>query len=584
MAVAKHLQVVLLAVSILLFGASRAFAQAPLEPPQMPARTTFYLIWRGAPSSDARKTNSLFSLWDDPDFAALRSGIVEGMISVSNRDKSKQALTREELEQYSTLLDNPFVLGYLSEPESRRTAKSAASTAKEHPWNGLFFVYDRTGKEALLAKAILRLRSQEKEIPQITQVSVGDVQVLKVQRKSEVTYWAETGKFAISANDRSVFEEILSRATGKSSESSSLAQSPAYQEARPLLNSGLLEFFLRVPDLKEFAGDSNVSGMRLKPALDSLKLESVHSIAAHISMEGAKTRLQGAILGDASTGTLFDIWAEGQQSPASLALLPADAVFYNEAQFNLPGIYDTVKRAVRSTLPQGQQGSADMLETMAQTRLGMPVTDALALPTGEFASLQTSPALDPALQVFILGIRRKPETLKLLHTVLAERISSEHSEGNTTSLKISLQSGGQNSGVAQWNFYYLAVTPDLLLGAKRSETLRDFLAQHGNAAGDGAGSIPAFQTARAQFPEKLNGFSFFDLQKLDWEALKARWLQEGKAALEKMKPAGGNGNAVGKIPAWLENADPAVFHRHLHSVIGASWKDAQGLHFDHWLE
>src|SRR5207253_10416586 len=57
-----------------------ARAQAPLEPAQMSPRTLFYLIWRGVPSPDARKANALLALWDDADFAPVRSAMVAGML------------------------------------------------------------------------------------------------------------------------------------------------------------------------------------------------------------------------------------------------------------------------------------------------------------------------------------------------------------------------------------------------------------------------------------------------------------------------------------------------------------------------
>ena len=74
---------------------------------------------------------------------------------------------------------------------------------------------------------------------------------LKIERKDSVTYWTERGKYAVSSGDLGVFEEILARLDGKAA-SSSLAQTAAYQEAEPLLRGGLLEFFLRVPQLKDF--------------------------------------------------------------------------------------------------------------------------------------------------------------------------------------------------------------------------------------------------------------------------------------------------------------------------------------------
>ncbi len=64
-----------------------ARAQAPLEPAQMSPRTMFYLVWRGVPSSDVRKANSLFALWDDADFAPVRSAMAAGMLG-SSEEKS----------------------------------------------------------------------------------------------------------------------------------------------------------------------------------------------------------------------------------------------------------------------------------------------------------------------------------------------------------------------------------------------------------------------------------------------------------------------------------------------------------------
>src|SRR5438876_8429478 len=61
-------------------------------------------------------------------------------------------------------------------------------------WSGFYFVYDRTGKEALLTKAILRLRAQDKEPPRITAVTLAGIPVVKVESKTDTSYWAETGQ------------------------------------------------------------------------------------------------------------------------------------------------------------------------------------------------------------------------------------------------------------------------------------------------------------------------------------------------------------------------------------------------------
>jgi hypothetical protein len=571
-------------VSSLLFS-GRAAAQAPLEPAQMPSRTLLYIVWRGTPAADARKTNSLLALWDDPDFAPVRSAMFENMMSATDKDASKQKLTREEVEKYSALLDNALVLGYIAKPEAKMTASAVPPKTSDHPWNGLFLVYDRTGKEKLLSEAVLRMRAQEKEVPKLSQITVAGVPVLKVERPTGTTYWVEHGKYAASANERSVLEEILARLEGKAPVGASLAQSPAYQEAQPLLGGSLLEFFGRMPNLKTLVPDSNPTGVQIAPVLDAMKLDAVHSFCGRVILEGAKTRVQAALLGDTATGTLFDLWGAGQQSPVSLSLLPPNAISYSETQFNLPGFYEMLKHAVTAALPPGQQGTIAMMEGLGQNRLGMPISDALGLLSGDFASMQTSPALDPQKAVYVLGIRKKPETLKLIRTIFSDQVGSERNEGDVTYLKISLGGGQGSAGVVQYNFYHLAVTPDFLIGAGRAETLHEFLAARSQtSAATNLAAKAQFQAARAGYPEKLDGINYFDFQKVDWQALKNRWVEEAKKAAEKQSAAGSPKAATTKVPNLLSDANPQVFPRHLHFMAGASWKDAKGIHFDQRLE
>jgi hypothetical protein len=555
-------------------------AQAPLEPAQMPSRTSFYLIWRGTPAGDVRKTNALFALWDDPDFALVRAAMFENMTSAAEKDASKPGLTREEAEQYSSLLENAFVIGYLSKPEAKMTASAAPPKPAAHPYNGLFFVYDRTGKEALLSKAVLRTRGQEKDLPQISQITIAGVPALKVDRKESTTYWVEHGRYAASASERSVLEEILARLERQGSDSSSLAQSPAYKEAQSQLGGGFIEFFAGVPSLKGLAPDS-ASGFKLAPVLNALKLEALHSFSGRVILEGAKTRFQGAIIGDTAPGALFDFWTDGLSSPTSLSLLQPDAISYSETQFDLPMLYDILKRAVAAAMPPGQQNTTAMFEAMAQSRLGMPLSDALALPSGEFASMQLSPSLDPQKAVYVLGIRKKPETLKLLRSIFGDQITSERTEGNATFLKISLRGNQGSKGVAQWDFYHLAITPDFIVGATRNETVRDLLAARSTS---NTISAAQFQAARASYPERIIGLNYFDFQKIDWPALKTRWIEQAKKVSETQSATPQQKATSAKVPSLLTDANPQVFPKHLHFMAGASWKDAQGIHFDQWLE
>ena len=347
----------------------------------------------------------------------------------------------------------------------------------------------------------------------------------------------------------------------------------------------MLEFFLRIPDLENLATDSKAGNFQVRPLLDAARLDAVHSLSGHITFEGAKTHVQAAILGDAAPGTPFDIWATGQSSPASLSFVPVDAVSYTSGQLNFPGIYDTVKRVARAAFPQVQQGNADLLDTLAQTRLGMPVADALGLLTGEFASMQTSASMDSTKQVYFFGIRKKPEALKLMRTVFSDQITSERNEGDVAFLKISLGGKQGIAGVAQWNFFNLAVTQDMILGANRIETIREVLSNRAHASTvAGLATVPQFQAGRAKFPENLNGLSYFDFQKVDWQALKDRWIEEAKKS-PVAKTVNASKDAVpSTAPDWLAQIDPQVFARHLHYSSSVSWKDSKGIHWDQWVE
>jgi hypothetical protein len=573
------------AAAIFLLGANAASAQAPLEPAQMPANTTFYFVWRGQPSAELRRTNSIAALWDDPGFAPVRSSMTNAILKSSEEKSPEDRLTRQQIEEYASLAENAFVLGYLSDPQKKRPeASNDSSAANAKPWNGIFFVYDRAGKEAILSKAVLSLRSSEKEVPQLSQMTIAGVPVLKVQRKTSTTYWVEHGKYAVSANEPAVLEEILGRLAGKTSSAAALTDSPAYKEAHSVLGSGQVEFFLRVPDLKNLVPDAAAGGFRLSPMIEALKLEAIHSVCGRVLMEGTKTRIQAVVLGDTGPGSLFDIWDKGSAVPAALNLVPADAVSYSDTQINLAGLYDIVKRIAASIFPPGQQSNVNMFEIMAQAKLGQSISSALALFTGEFASLQTSPSLDNNKQIYLVGIRDKPGTLKLIHTLFSDKIASERAEGETTFMKLSAGGSSSSAGTAQWDFYHLAATSDYLVVGSRLEAVREELAKRSQAAGAGLASAPGFQTARAQFPATINGLGYFDFHKVDWPALKARVVAEAnKTPAAKHSPGAGNAAAT-PTPSWMLDVNPEVFARHFHVASSASWKDAQGLHFDEWIE
>jgi hypothetical protein len=238
-------------------------------------------------------------------------------------------------------------------------------------------------------------------------------------------------------------------------------------------------------------------------------------------------------------------------------------------------------------MPPGQSGMIDMVESGFAAQMGMPLSEAVDLFTGEFGSFQLSPDLDTDRQLYAFGIRKKADTLKLLRTVLNERITSERSENGVTFLKISLSNQQGAVGIAQWNFYHLAVTNDLIVGAMRQDILRSALAQSSSDGASGLAASAKFQAFRAHLPPQPNGIAFADFERVNWPAVKEHWLVPARKTVSAPKrPASSAAikDPAAAPPAWLVDWNPSVLSRHLHTAASMSWKDSKGLHFDGWID
>src|SRR5438128_4199841 len=210
-------------------------ARAAIDPARLPKNTIFYVLWRGAPSPAARSANSLYALWrgapspaarsanslyalwDDPGFAPARNALLDSFVSDQKSGDAKSKFTRDEISEFTNLLENPMAIGFVSDPAKNNSASASASdSAKKpeaaHKWNGFYFIYDRTGKEALLAKALLRFRAQEKFPPKISPVTIAGIPAQKLEHKSgDTEYWVESGKYVVTSGEISVVQQILTR-------------------------------------------------------------------------------------------------------------------------------------------------------------------------------------------------------------------------------------------------------------------------------------------------------------------------------------------------------------------------------------
>jgi hypothetical protein len=602
------------ALLLALSAALPAQAQAPaasIDPGKLPQHTLFYVLWRGAPTPAARSANSLYALWDDPGFAPARNAIFDGFMSESHKSGDiKSQFSREEISEYSALLDNPLAIGFVADQVKNSSAVAPKGQAAAPKWNGFFLIYDRSGKEALLAKALLRLRSTEKNPPTITPTTIAGIPAIKVTHTKDAEYWVESGKYVVSSGEASVIEQILHslKIGGPSSQSllspkdtealdqamrnakiatpstQLLSGTPAFKEASSVLGSGALEYFVNISEIGRMANDvPTPAGFRAGTLLDALKLSAMHSVAGRVVLDGAKTRFQTAILGDTSEGSIFDIWGSGQAKPASVAYIPQDSVSYREFQVNLPGIYALALRVAKSFTAKGDDEKTDMFEAIARAKLGMSITEATHALSGELGYLQADSSYDLRNNTFFLGIGNRANALKLIRHAFIDNITSDTDLNGVTFLTLSSGNAQTPSGSGSYAApkFQLAVTDDLILVSANKAALRAPLAKKKSPSTPG--QLAPFFEAHSGVPSTVNGLSFVDFQKFDWQSLKQLPLQNvaDKSTSKSMFPDKSTPPAQ---KSWLDEIDPKVFSRHLHLSYGYSWKDATGIHLEGWLD
>ena len=78
--------------------------------------------------------------------------------------------------------------------------------------------------------------------------------------------------------------------------------------------------------------------------------------------------------------------------------------------------------------------------------------------------------------------------------------------------------------------------------------------------------------------------SYLDFQKIDWQGMKDRWMEDAKKGAVVKAVSATKDAAPSTAADWLAQIDPQVFARHLHFSSSVSWKDAKGIHWDQWIE
>jgi hypothetical protein len=314
--------------------------------------------------------------------------------------------------------------------------------------------------------------------------------------------------------------------------------------------------------------------------LKAMHLDSIHAICGNIAMTQDAELSQWQILGDTSPGSLLS-WAGTNHAQFDTpALATSSTSSITVGTFDLQAFYKTVKSAVVAAMPGRQEASAELMEGMAAMQLGMPITDALGLIRGEFASISiNSQAADPP-GVVALTISDPQKIMDLLHKLPPSMISDEKQESGVIFFKTDAIFGSEPNKPAS---DYFALTPKFLLVSSDKQILHEFVL-HALSAQGGAddGSIadnPDVRRLRAMMPAEVLGFSITDyssggFQKEMTKAFTEMQSQDkSKTTPEEIQLL----QALSQIP-WTN------FMGGIHWGVSAWWRDADGIHIESHMQ
>ena len=242
-------------------------------------------------------------------------------------------------------------------------------------WNGMFFIYDRSGKEELLSKAVLRMRGAEKDIPKLTRIDGRWRSCLEGRAKRAESRTGPNSASMLSAPMKwPVFEEILNVVNGKAagshvvaircipgSETASQRRSIGIFSGHPQCRSDCTECCL----IKCSAASESF-------VVDALKVDSVHSRSRAYfpgRRQNAHERSRSweiPLPADSSTFLPTDKpircrWAIFRPRP-----------FITANRNSICWEFTTRLKRAFTTAGSSQKQAVSPLEQMAETRLGMP--------------------------------------------------------------------------------------------------------------------------------------------------------------------------------------------------------------------
>jgi hypothetical protein len=563
-----------LAASVLVFllQPSSLLAQAPPIPERLPPDTVFYIHWHGKASLTAASAkNHVLQLYEDPDMAPLW----QALISKLNAGKQGMA-PAVVLAAVSSLLDNPAVVGFVANPNPQVTASPQSLLSL----GGFFLVYDETGKADLIRMLTAASQTSAGTPQAVTNYAFGGTSVEVRTKKGSAIYTAHAGSYYLVSNQERTIEGLITRFGGGTTPAPSLGQTPEYQGVVKFLGSDTsVDFFGRLPDFTKWI-PTGAKYKSLALFLEGLHLENVHAAGEGISFSSEATHARGAVLGDTSPGSLFD-WVGPSSAVFHTQPAMGTAPSFSISRVDFRAAYQLIRAAVIAALPPQQASSVGPMESIAQSYLGMSISDALGLFSGELASASYYSEDGSQQALYAVTIEKPEDALRVLRAVAGKRIVAEDSSGNTTYLDLAYPYRDPATRAERMKFYYVAVTPQMMLTAPRKAMLRAAVEQLNSPSGGAhSGTIfadPEYIRMRSLLPGNLSGLTGGEIDQIPWDKLAATLEGQMEEARKQSKSSAPD-------LSWLKQMNFDVISRHLHRSVGGWWKNSTGVYFDSYIQ
>jgi hypothetical protein len=250
-----------------------------------------------------------------------------------------------------------------------------------------------------------------------------------------------------------------------------------------------------------------------------------------------------------------------------------------------------------------------LVDSTVAMQTGMRTADLLALFSGEIGVISTGedPVTGLLPGVLMLPSARGDAVLGLIRTLAGGLVQGEEKIAGSTVLRIGLPAQPQGGETPLVEPFLVAVTPSMVMVGAGKSALQAAVARSAGRPADSAAPMAAdrtFQAARRTLPAELNGLNYIDVKRFQWDAQVAQLRQmlatSHQATLQRadeMEKGGADvpADAEGarklregvKSSQSLMQAIEVLFPllpKHLRTSTGGSWKAADGLFFDSFVD